>query len=137
MLRDWAGQPEDPPRPNPPKLLRRLLGGLPGKSGVLGGVLQGSARGSAQGLPAGVQGDCFLCSSQERALPPALPPALGRPPGTTPQHSPQHSDFPRQSPPAISAAILGNSVSGVPLAGQPNLNRRHPHAIGNELELPN
>ena len=75
-----------PLRPNSPKVLRRLLGRVPGKIGVLGGVtgvvLGGTARGSALALRRSLQ-----------AVPPALltalPPSTPIFPGSPHQQSPQ------------------------------------------------
>ena len=89
---------EEPAWPNSPKLLRRLLGGLPGKIGLLRRVPQGS-RGICPGTAGGVPGDCRF-STPYRGTPPtgpwadflALPGTRLSTPifsGSPPQHSPQ------------------------------------------------
>ena len=114
----WAAR--GTPRPNSPKLLWRLLGGLPGKIGVLGGV-PGVVLGK---LPGNCRGDCrgtAVCLLKARAVSRQSPSSSPGSPSTTPGTPPTTPIFPG-SPPSSLRSSFGELGLGVPLAGQPGLN---------------
>ena len=111
-----TGQPEEPPSPN--------SGGGAGENRSAGGSAAGQCRGICPGTAGGSAGR-LLCSAPHRKKQSSRH-SSWQSPGQIPRHCPAALPPALRPavPPAVSAAPLGNSASGVPLAGQSNLKQR-------------